>query len=74
MVHTQCQAWSRTDVSRGTGGPARVVLGRLATLRAAGIAPYLFIELPPDSERDPAFTLNLRLVPDSAPWGLPAVP
>lgn len=69
-----CLATDELACAAGTGAPARVVIGRLTTLRAAGVAPYLFVELPPDSERDLAFTLNLRLVPDPTPWGMPGAP
>lgn len=69
-----CLVGDEVACADGTGGPARVVLARLASLRAAGIEPYLFIELPPDSEHDPAFTLNLRLVPEPTPWGMSAAP
>ncbi|MBZ5708786.1 hypothetical protein [Nannocystis pusilla] len=69
-----CLAADELACAAGTGGPARVVLGRLATMRAAGIEPYLFIELPADSEHDPTFTLDLRLVPEPSPWGMPGAP
>ncbi|WAS95435.1 hypothetical protein [Nannocystis punicea] len=69
-----CLATDELACAAGTGGPARVVVDRLAARRAAGVAPYLFIELPPDSEGDPAFTLNLRLVPEPTSWGMPAAP
>ncbi|PCC69535.1 hypothetical protein SAMN02745121_06342 [Nannocystis exedens] len=69
-----CLATDEVACAAGIGAPARVVIDRLAARRAAGIAPYLFVELPPDSERDPAFTLNLRLVPEPTPWGMPAAP
>lgn len=64
-----CLAADEVACAAGTGSPARVVLTDLAGLRAAAVAPYVFVELPADSEGDPAFTLDLRLVPEPSTWG-----
>lgn len=69
-----CLATDEVACAAGTGAPARIVLDRLAARRAAGVAPYLFIELPLHSERDPAFTLDLRLVPEPTAWGTAGAP
>lgn len=48
---------------------ARVVLGGLSRLRREGVRPFLFVELPADSEDDAAFALRVRTVPEPQTWG-----
>ncbi|HEY8375118.1 MAG TPA: hypothetical protein VIK91_01460 [Nannocystis sp.] len=66
-----CLADDEVACAAGGDEPARVVIGDLMGLRAAGVEPYLFVELPAGSEQDPPFELGLRLVPDSGSWRLP---
>jgi hypothetical protein len=69
-----CLAGDEVACAAGTAEPARVVVSRLASLRSAGIEPYLFIELPEGSERDLPFTLSLRLVAEPTPWSSSGAP
>lgn len=66
-----CLLADEVTCAPGTEAAARVVISNLPALRAAGIEPYLFIELPAGSELDLPFTLDLRLVPEPATWGTP---
>lgn len=64
-----CLASAELACAAPAAGGASVVVHGLAGLRSAGVEPYLFIELPADSELDPPFQLHLRLVPESETWG-----
>lgn len=66
-----CLADDEVACAAGSASPARVVIGDVAGLHAAGVEPYLFIELPDGSEQDPPFDLALRLVAEPATWGAP---
>ena len=48
---------------------AGVVISGLPALHAAGVEPFLFVELPEGSDGDEPFTLDLRLVPEPPTYG-----
>lgn len=64
-----CLADDEVACAAAAPGGARVVLTGLASLRAAGVEPYLFVELPEEDAPDPPLVLELRLVPEPASWG-----
>jgi hypothetical protein len=64
-----CLADEEVACAAPTAGGARVVIPRLATLRAAGVEPYLFVELPEPDAPGPPLVLEFSLVPEPPIWG-----
>lgn len=64
-----CLADDELACAAPAAGGARVVVPQLAALHAAGIEPFLFIELPDAGEPGPPLLLDLHLVPDPPIWG-----
>lgn len=64
-----CLADEEVACAVPTPGGARVVIPRLAALRAAGVEPYLFVELPEPDAPGPPLVLEFSLVPEPPIWG-----
>jgi hypothetical protein len=64
-----CLADEEVACAAPTAGGARIVIPRLATLRAAGVEPYLFVELPEPDAPGPPLVLEFSLVPEPPIWG-----
>lgn len=64
-----CLADEEVTCAAPTAGGARVVIPHLTALRAAGVEPYLFVELPDPDAPGPPLVLEFSLVPDPPIWG-----
>lgn len=64
-----CLADDEVACAAPAAAGAAIVIPDLDGLRAAGVEPYLFVELPEPDAPGPSPVLELRLVPEPPVWG-----
>lgn len=63
-----CLGADEVDCAAPAEDGAVVTIPELMPVVRAGYLPYLLVELPAESEEDPPFALELRLIATPAPW------